>query len=113
MSARLRYAAALAVLAVLALAASGAGASVQYDLTGTWDTYGAGGGYSGTFTISSMNLATGAFSGTGDGGTFALQGTETGTSVAFTQSEGSYVAHDAATLQLSAGKLEMTNGTWS
>jgi hypothetical protein len=82
------------------------------DLRGTWDTYGSGGGYSGTFKISTMDLSSGAFSGTGDGGTFALKGTESGSSVEFTQSEGSYVATDRATVERVGGKLEMVDGTW-
>jgi len=104
----------LAIAACAAFVFAGtAHAAVQYNLTGTWDTYGTGGGYSGTFTITKMDTATGDFSGTGDGGTFALQGTEFGTTVHFTQSEGSYVANDDATLELNDGKLEMVDGNWS
>ncbi len=107
---------AIAVVALAAIAsfafAGVAGANVQYNLTGVWDTYGTGGGYSGTFTVTNMDLATGDFSGTGDGTTFVLKGTEFGTTVQFTQSEGGYVATDSATLDLNNGKLEMTNGVW-
>jgi Carboxypeptidase regulatory-like domain len=88
-------------------------AAAAYDLLGTWDTYGTGGGYSGTFTISHFDRSSGAFSGTGDGTTFALKGSESGDMVTFTQSEGSYVATDTATLQLSGGKLQMIDGVWS
>jgi hypothetical protein len=103
---------------VLALAAAvlipiGAQASGTYDLRGTWETSSAvGGGYTGTFEITSMDLASGSFSGTGDGTTFVLKGTETGASVTFTQSEGGYVSHDSATVTQKSGKLEMINGTW-
>ena len=101
------------VAAVCALPAS-ALASATYDLTGTWDTYSVtGGGYTGTFTITSMNLATGKFSGTGDGTSFDLEGTESGSSVTFTQSSGGYVATDTATVQPTSSGFEMVNGTWS
>jgi hypothetical protein len=103
----------LGALAFTTLGAGTAHAGVQYNLTGTWDTYGTGGGYSGTFTISTMDNKTGDFSGTGDGGTFILKGTEIGTAVHFTQSEGTYVASDDATLDLNNGKLEMIDGNWS
>ena len=105
-------------LALLGLAAGAtiatgtASANVQFNLTGVWDTYGTGGGYSGTFTITTMDTATGDFSGTGDGTTFVLKGTELGTTVQFTQSEGGYVATDSATLDLNNGVLEMVNGNW-
>jgi hypothetical protein len=105
-------AAACVTIAAFALATT-AGANVQYNLLGTWDTYGTGGGYSGTFTISTLDKATGDFSGTGDNGMFVLKGTEFGTAVHFTQTEGTYVAHDDATLDLNNGKLEMINGNWS
>jgi len=99
--------------ALTAVSPGAASASASYDLRGVWDTYGSGGGYSGTFTISSMNLATGAFSGTGDGTTFALKGVEQGASVTFTQSEGAYVSTDKATVARGAGgALQMTGGTW-
>jgi hypothetical protein len=102
----------LAAGACVALATASANANVQYNLTGVWDTYGTGGGYSGTFTVTTMDTATGEFSGTGDGTTFVLQGTEIGTAVQFTQSEGSYVSTDSATLDLNNGVLEMINGVW-
>ncbi len=115
-----RFASSLVTIGALAFAAGGAfvfagtaRAAVQYNLTGTWDTYGTGGGYSGTFTITKMDTATGEFSGTGDGTTFVLQGNETGTAVSFTQSEGSYISHDDATLDLNNGKIEMVNGVWN
>lgn len=107
----LALAALLAGIAALALAGA-AHAAAQYDLRGTWDTYGTGGGYSGTFTVTTMNRSTGAFSGTGDGSVFELKGTESGSAVSFTQSEGSYVSHDRATLRRHNGLLEMVGGTW-
>jgi hypothetical protein len=112
---RRRYgrAAFVAALAAAVLIPIVAQASGTYDLRGTWETSSViGGGYTGTFEITSMDLATGSFSGTGDGTTFVLKGTETGASVKFTQSEGSYVSHDSATVTQKSGKLEMTDGTW-
>jgi hypothetical protein len=104
----------LAFAACVAVMFAGtARAAVQYDLTGVWDTYGTGGGYSGTFTITTFDKATGDFSGTGDGTTFVLKGNELGTTVQFTQSEGGYVATDSATLDQNNGVLEMVNGVWS
>jgi hypothetical protein len=112
-SRRLSVGLALLGVAVSAGLATGtASANVQYDLTGVWDAYGTGGGYSGTFTITTMDKATGDFSGTGDGTTFVLKGTEFGTTVQFTQSEGGYVATDSATLDEKNGQLEMVNGVW-
>ncbi|MGO9901308.1 MAG: hypothetical protein ACLP0J_16855 [Solirubrobacteraceae bacterium] len=109
-----RLAAWVVVSLVVFLAPAGASASGTYDLTGTWDTYApTGGGYTGTFAITSMDLATGRFSGTGDSGAFVLVGTESGSAVEFTQSSGGYVATDDATVQTSASGLEMVNGTWS
>jgi hypothetical protein len=116
---RRRSAPALWACAALALATvagallpGAASASGKYSLLGVWDTYGTGGGYSGTFTISSMDLATGTFSGTGDGTMFVLKGVETGSAVTFTQSQGSYVSTDKATVAESNGTLEMTGGTF-
>jgi len=103
----------LAAVACVPLGASPAGADVPYNLTGTWDTYGTGNAYTGTFTITTMDLTTGAFSGTGDGSTFILKGTEFDSTVQFTQSEGTYLATDSATLDLNNGKLVMVNGNWS
>ena len=97
----------LGLAAGATLATGTASANVQFNLTGVWDTYGTGGGYSGTFTMTTMDTATGDFSGTGDGTTFVLKGTELGTTVQFTQSEGGYVATDSATLDLNNGVLEM------
>jgi hypothetical protein len=102
----------LGTVACVALASSTASAAVQFNLTGTWDTYGTGGGYSGTFTVTTMDIATGDFSGTGDSGMFVLKGNEIGTAVHFTQSEGGYVSNDDATLDLDNGKLEMKSGVW-
>jgi hypothetical protein len=102
----------LAAVAAAALLAGSASASGTYDLRGVWDTYGTGGGYSGTFTISTMDLATGAFSGTGDGTQFVLKGVETGAKVAYTQSAGSYVSHDDATVVRRNGQLELVGGTF-
>ena len=102
----------LGALAAMTLATGTAHAAVQYNLTGVWDTYGTGGAYSGTFTVTTFDKATGDFSGTGDGTTFVLTGNELGTTVQFTQSEGGYIANDSATLDMNNGKLEMVNGVW-
>jgi hypothetical protein len=100
------------VAVAAALAPGAAKASATYDLRGVWDTVATGGGYSQTFTISSMNLATGAFSGTGDGTVFVLKGVETGGTVNYTQTLGGYVSHDSASVVEKNGKLQMVNGKW-
>jgi len=104
---------AAAAAVVAALLAGSASASGTYDLRGVWNTFGTGGGYSGTFTVSTMDLSTGAFSGTGDGTAFALKGVETGSSVTYTQSQGSYVSTDKATVVRRGGVLEFVNGTFT
>jgi hypothetical protein len=99
----------LAAIFALALLASTASAAGRYDLKGKWHVGGTGGSASGDLTITSMNRATGAFSGTSFGGRFKVKGTETGTSVTFTQSGGGYVS--TATGTVSAGGKHMS-GTW-
>jgi hypothetical protein len=100
------------VIAAVCLLPVSAQASGTYDLVGTWNTY-SDVGYTGTFQIAMMDLSTGAFSGTGDSGAFALQGTETGSAVKFTQSSGGYVATDDATVVSTPTGLEMTGGTFT
>lgn len=102
----------LVVLAA-ALAPGAATASATYDLQGLWGvTAATGGGYAQLFTISKMDMATGAFSGTGDGTVFVLKGVETGAKVKYTQTEGGYTAYDSATVVIKNGKLAFINGKW-
>lgn len=91
----------LATIALLAVLAPSAGARTpRYNLLGTWTTGPLSGGSrapaDGTQTVTQMNMTTGAFSGTSvvSDVHFKLAGRESGSSVEFTQSEGSYVAHD-------------------
>src|ERR1039458_1707855 len=89
------------LLVSLVLASAAHAASPAYDLQGTWTTgyLGSDGSRApanGTMSITQMDMSTGAFSGTSviTGVNFVLSGTESGNSVTFTQTEGSYVAHD-------------------
>jgi hypothetical protein len=70
---------------LIALAASGATAATTHDLTGTWSCCapGSGGVATQTWTVTSMDKSSGAFSGTGRGGsyTFPITGTAAGDSV--------------------------------
>jgi hypothetical protein len=90
---------AVALTGLLATATASA-APPRYDLRGTWKSGYLSGGLrapaNGTQTVTSMNMTTGAFSGSSvvEGIHFALAGRETGTALEFTQSEGSYTAHD-------------------
>ncbi len=84
---RLRGVVAIAAFACALLGGAGsAAASTPHDLTGTWSCCGSGGAGAQTWTITSMNKSTGAFSGTGKGGccTFPVKGTANGTSVTLT-----------------------------
>jgi hypothetical protein len=91
---------ALASVALLS-AATASAAAPAYDLQGVWmsgplNQAGAREPANGTQTVTAMNMTTGEFSGTSevDGTHFVLQGIESGTALEFTQSEGSYSAHD-------------------
>jgi hypothetical protein len=96
-----------------------AAAAPTYNMVGTWTT-----GYSsgsmreapnGTWDITTMNMATGAFSGEAEieGITFTLTGTESGAEVHQELTEGGYVAHDTYTLStLKTGNLGTENGTF-
>jgi hypothetical protein len=94
--------AALVAIALTAMvsAAAASAAPPKYDLRGTWKSGYLSGGLrapaNGTQTVTSMNMTTGAFSGSSvvEGVHFALAGRENGTALEFTQSEGSYTAHD-------------------
>lgn len=74
------------VCALLLGTASSATASTPHDLTGTWSCCGSGGAGSQTWTITSMNKSSGAFSGKGEGGccTFPVSGTADGSTVTLT-----------------------------
>lgn len=99
----------LTLTIALLAAASLAAAKGTYDLRGVWNVGGSGGSATGQLKITSMNLATGQFSGTSYGGMFKLKGTETANKVKFTQSETGYASTDIATV--SAGGTRMS-GTW-
>ena len=98
----------LAGLAALMAFAPVAAARGTYNLTGSWKT--SGSGDPGVIKITSMNLATGAFSGTSYGGMFKVKGVETGTHIRFTQSEPGYTSTDLATV--TDGGQRMSSGTW-
>ncbi len=94
-------AASLGAIAVFAGAASSAlAAPPVYNLSGVFISgpleKGVRSPQNGTAYVTSMNMQTGAFSGHSEveGVDFALQGSENGTEVNYTQSEGGYVAHD-------------------
>jgi hypothetical protein len=75
-------------------------AAPTYDLQGTWTSGPLSEGVrqpaNGTQTVTQMNMTTGEFSGHSevDGIAFELAGIESGSAVEFTQTEGSYTAHD-------------------
>ncbi len=103
-------------LAVLVVAT--AGASGTYDLTGTWSLNGPTPlGPDQTWLITSMDDATGTFSGTGGSNgsdDYSVTGTESGTAVTVTNTYGSsgYVATFVGSLSVNAAVLTIT-GTWS
>jgi hypothetical protein len=88
------------LLASLMLAPAAFAAAPTYDLQGTWAsgplTNGTRDAANGTQVVTQMNMATGEFSGHSevDGIQFELSGKESGTALEYTQTEGSYVAHD-------------------
>jgi hypothetical protein len=88
------------LLACLVLASVASAAAPTYDLQGTWASGPLVGGVrqpaNGTQTVTQMNMTTGEFSGTSvvDGINFALTGTESGSAVTFSQTEGGYASHD-------------------
>ncbi len=102
----------LALLAALlsCLAARAAAEAPTYDLQGNWATgYENGEGVretaNGSYAITSMNMSSGAFSGTAtvEGTGFQLEGTESGAVARFTLTEGSYVAYDTLHLTEQSG----------
>jgi hypothetical protein len=90
----------LATALVLLLATTAHAEVPAYDLQGVWESGNLVGGVkepaNGTQTVTSMNMTTGEFSGHSevDGVQFVLKGRESGKHLEFTQSEGSYTAHD-------------------
>jgi hypothetical protein len=115
---------ALALLAVggsLASVAPGvaAAATPTYNMAGSWTTgYRSGSSLeeqNGTWNITTMNMSTGAFSGTAEveGVEFTLTGTESGTEVQQELTEPGYAAQDAYTLSvLGSGHVGTDNGTF-
>ncbi len=114
---------ALALGALFALLAAGgsSAAGPTYNLVGTWTTGylnadGSRAAANGTWTVTSMNMSTGAYSGTAviEGVNFVLVGTETGAAITQTLSEGGYVAHDTLTLSVLAdGNIGGNSGTFT
>lgn len=113
----------LLALGALALASPVAGAAEApaYNMQGTWTTGYRSGGVraeeNGSWNITSMNMTTGAFSGTAvvAGEHFTLQGVESGASVhqVLALTEGVYEAHDEYTLStLASGHVGTNNGTF-
>jgi hypothetical protein len=107
------------LLTALALVPAAFAAAPTYNMTGTWTT-----GYrsgatneapNGTWNITTMNMTSGAFSGTAeiDKTQFVLRGTESGAEVQQELTEGSYTAHDVYSLSvLSSGHVGTDNGTF-
>jgi hypothetical protein len=99
-SVRLTLGAAIGLLASLVVASAAFAAAPTYNLQGTWTSGPLSGGVrqpaNGTQTVTQMNMTTGVFSGHSevDGVQFELAGVESGSAVEFTQTEGSYTAHD-------------------
>jgi len=109
------------VLFALAAFAPGlaSAAAPTYNLTGTWTTgYRSGATLepaNGSWDITSMNMTTGAFSGTAIvlGVSFVLEGHESGAEATQTLTEGGYVAHDVYTVStLANGHIGTINGTF-
>jgi hypothetical protein len=75
-----------ALVCALLLGGGQAAASTPHDLTGTWNCCGPGGAATQTWTITTMDKASGAFSGTGKGGsyTFPVKGTANGNAITLT-----------------------------
>jgi len=110
----------LCVFAAIACIGPGiaSAAAPTCNLSGHWITgyrSASNGPQNGTWDITSMNMSTGAFSGTAvvEGISFALVGSESGAVAKQTLSEGGYEAHDEYTLSILAnGHLGTNNGTF-
>jgi hypothetical protein len=123
---RLRPPMAIALAAIAGLAAAVATvagpayASGSYNLQGSWTVgttiaNGSVTGTSGTYTITSMNMSTGAFSGTAaiEGVSFTVAGTENGSVAVYTLSESGYIATDTLNLGLLGDGHIGGSGTFS
>jgi hypothetical protein len=104
----------------LVLVPSALAAAPTYNMVGTWTTgYRSGSTLdeqNGTWDITTMNMSTGAFSGTAEieGTQFTLTGTESGAEVQQELTEGGYAAQDAYSLSvLSSGHVGTDNGTFN
>lgn len=112
-----------AVFAALSLAgavSSAAAEAPSYNMTGSWSN-----GYlnpkgerepsNGSYTITSMNMATGALSGTAEvsGVGFAVEGVESGSVAHFTLKEGGYTAYDTLHLSILPDGHLGGNGTFN
>lgn len=123
-SIRPRAAATLVFACALFLGVASASASTPHDLTGTWSCCGSGGAATQTWTITTVDKASGAFSGTGQGGSIKMNitGTASGDSVTLTTAYvgSSYSATFKGTLtadsKTMAGSWESNSsqkGTWT
>ena len=108
------------LLASLVLVPAVFAAAPTYNMVGTWTTgYRSGSTLdeqNGTWDITTMNMSTGAFSGTAEieGTQFTLTGTESGAEVQQELTEGGYAAQDAYSLSvLSSGHVGTDNGTFN
>jgi len=108
------------LLASLVLVPAVFAAVPTYNMIGTWTTgYRSGStldGQNGTWDITTMNMSTGAFSGTAEieGTQFTLTGTESGAEVQQELTEGGYAAQDVYSLSvLSSGHVGTDNGTFN
>lgn len=99
--------------ALLVAGAGSATASTTHDLTGTWSCCGSGGAAAQTWTIATMDKSSGAFTGTGQGGSIKMKitGTVSGDSVTLTTAyEGSsYSATFKGTLSADSKSM---SGSW-
>lgn len=96
-----------------------AAAAPTYNMLGTWTSgYRSGStreAQNGTWDITQMDMATGAFSGTAEiaGTTFTLTGVESGAEAHQELTEGAYTAHDVYTLSvLGSGHVGTEDGTF-
>jgi sugar lactone lactonase YvrE len=110
---RLRALTAAVFICGLLVGASPASAATTHDLTGTWSCCGSGGAATQTWTIATMDKASGAFSGTGQGGSIkmTITGTATGDSVTLTTAYdgSSYSATFKGTLSADSKSM---SGSW-
>jgi hypothetical protein len=110
---RLRAVAATLAFACALLGAAPASASTPHDLTGTWSCCGSGGAAAQAWTITTMDKASGAFSGTGLGGSIkmTITGNATGDTLTLTTAYdgSSYSATFKGTLTADSKSM---SGSW-